>query len=259
MSDNIIKFFSAIILAVVVFINSIGNTIGIGDIIPTAPAEEPTTTVTETFDEAAAAEFLAFLNAETAKIAEEGSYRLERCATYTEPINVGGATDVLNGIISAIDENSNLDTIVGDYFGIGVKKADVPEDYVMEDYMLKATNLRASDLTAFSEENGVYNFTIENATNPKKNGVAAVSNFTNDFVTEEEVAAEIARLTTIITVNDSNVEYTDIKVSVTVEDGKIKEMKYSYDMDAEISLKAVINIRGTGAIRTEASYTNIEY
>lgn len=39
MSDNIIKSFSAIILAFVVFINSIGNFIGIGDIIPTQPEE----------------------------------------------------------------------------------------------------------------------------------------------------------------------------------------------------------------------------
>ena len=46
MSDNIIKSFSAIILAFVVFINTIGNIIGVGDIIPTQPEE--TTTVAET-------------------------------------------------------------------------------------------------------------------------------------------------------------------------------------------------------------------
>lgn len=47
MSDNIIKIFSAIILAFVVFINSIGNFIGVGDIIPTQP-EETTTSTSET-------------------------------------------------------------------------------------------------------------------------------------------------------------------------------------------------------------------
>ncbi len=41
--NSIIKFFSAMILAFVVFINSIGNFFGIGDLIPTQP-EEPTTT-----------------------------------------------------------------------------------------------------------------------------------------------------------------------------------------------------------------------
>ena len=47
MSDNIIKIFSAVILAFVVFINSIGNFIGVGDIIPTQPGET-TTSATET-------------------------------------------------------------------------------------------------------------------------------------------------------------------------------------------------------------------
>lgn len=44
MSNGIIKIISAMILAFVVFINSIGNFIGVGDIIPTEPEE---TTVVE--------------------------------------------------------------------------------------------------------------------------------------------------------------------------------------------------------------------
>ncbi len=262
MSDNIIKIFSAIILAFVVFVNTIGNTIGIGDIIPTQPEETTasTTEKTEEFDEAEAAEFLAFLNAETAKIADEGSYYIERRASYTEPINVGGATDTLNSIISAIDSNSNLDSIVGGYFGIGTKRIEVPDNYISNsDYFLKATNLRVSDLTSFSCEDGAYEFTIKNATNPKKNGVTGFSNFTNDFITEEAAKEEIAEITNIVTITDSNIEYTDIKVSVEVEDGKITEMSYSYDMDVEVTLNALVNIRGTGATRTTATFTNIEY
>lgn len=45
--DSIIKFFSASILAFVVFINSIGNFFGIGDLIPTQPEVPPTTAVIE--------------------------------------------------------------------------------------------------------------------------------------------------------------------------------------------------------------------
>ena len=43
--DSVIKFFSAMILAFVVFINSIGNFFGIGDLIPTQPEVPPTTAV----------------------------------------------------------------------------------------------------------------------------------------------------------------------------------------------------------------------
>lgn len=48
MSDSLIKSLSAIILAFVVFINAIGNFIGVGDIIQTQPSQEPTTVVETT-------------------------------------------------------------------------------------------------------------------------------------------------------------------------------------------------------------------
>lgn len=260
MSDSIIKIFSAIILAVVVLINTIGNTIGIGDIIPTQPEEEPTTVVDTTeFDEEEAAEFLAFLNAETAKIVADGSYKMTRKADYTKPIDVGGAADVINAIITAIDDNWSLEQAVAYFLGVGTETAEYPEDYIREDYQLKATNLRASDLAAFSEEDGVFKFTIKDATNPKKNGVTGFSNFTNDFVTEEEVIEEISRMTNAITVEDSTAEYTNINVEVTVEDGKITNISYSHDLDAEITVKAGIAITGIGSIRTESTYSDIEY
>ncbi len=44
MSNTIIKFISTIILAFTILINGIGNFIGVGDIIPTQPVEEDTTT-----------------------------------------------------------------------------------------------------------------------------------------------------------------------------------------------------------------------
>ena len=45
--DSIIKIFSAAILAFVVFINSIGNFLGIGDLIPTQPDETTTAVIIE--------------------------------------------------------------------------------------------------------------------------------------------------------------------------------------------------------------------
>ncbi len=198
------------------------------------------------------AEFVAFLNAETAKAAK-GKYGYKRVCEYTDPIDVGGATDILNGIISAIDENSNLDTVVGGFLGIGT----ITE--AKDDYALKATTLKESDLTSFSYANGVYTFTLANVNNPKKTGATSLSRFTNDFITHEEVVEGVAEFTTAINVNETNVDYKDIKVQVTVAEGKITNITYSYAFAATLKLKAVVTINGDGAAKLTATYSNIKY
>lgn len=227
----------------------------------TAAVEDTTLAVGETAAPAAdmtKAEFVAFLNAETAKAAK-GSYNYNRNCSYTSPIDVGGATDILNGIISAIDENSSLDTVVGDFLGIGVKKGSMPKDGLKDDYQIKATKLTEADLGNFAANNGVYTFTLADATNPKKTNATPFSKFTNDFITHEEVVDGIAGFTTAITVKDTTVNYKNIKVTVTVTDGKISNIKYSYAFDAVLSLKAVVTINGNGAAVTKAEFSNIKY
>ena len=227
-----------------------------------AAAEETTLAEGETAAPAAdmsKAEFVAFLNAETAKAAK-GSYNYNRDCSYTSPIDVGGATDTLNSIIKGIDENSSLDTVVGDFLGIGVKKGTMPKDDLKDDYRIKATTLTEADLGDFSAKDGVYSFTLANATNPKKTGATPFSRFTNDFITHEEVVDGIAGFTTAIKVNSTTVNYKNIKVQVKVADGKITNIKYSYAFDAVLSLKAlVVNIEGNGAAVTKAEFSNIKY
>ena len=204
------------------------------------------------------AEFVAFLNAETAKAAK-GSYNYNRNCSYTSPIDVGGATDTLNSIIKGIDENSSLDTVVGDFLGIGVKKGTMPKDGLKGDYQIKATKLTEADLGNFKAENGVYTFTLANATNPKKTNATPLSRFTNDFITHEEVVDGIAGFTSAIKVNSTTVNYKNIKVTVKVENGKITNIKYEYAFDAVLSLKAlVVNIEGNGAAVTKAEFSNIK-
>ncbi len=227
----------------------------------TAAVEDTTLAEGETAAPAAdmtKAEFVAFLNAETAKAAK-GSYSYNRDCSYTSPVDVGGATGILNGIISAIDENSSLDTVVGDFLGIGVKKGTMPKDGLKEDYQIKATKLTEADLGNFTAKDGVYTFTLADATNPKKTNATPISKFTNDFITHEEVVEGIAGFTTAITVNDTTVNYKNIKVTVTVEDGKITNIKYSYAFDAVLVLKAGIKITGNGAAVTKAEFSNIKY
>ena len=228
----------------------------------TAAADETTVAAEETTVAADAemtkAEFVAFINAETAKAAK-GSYNYNRDCSYTSPIDVGGATDTLNSIIQGIDENSSLDTVVGDFLGIGVKKGTFPKDDLKDDYQIKAAKLTEADLGNFKAANGVYTFTLANATNPKKTNATPFSRFTNDFITHEEVVDGIAEFTTAITVKDTTVNYKDIKVTVTVADGKITNIKYSYAFDAVLSLKAVVTINGDGAAVTKAEFSNIKY
>ncbi len=227
----------------------------------TTAAGETTTAAGETTvanAEMSKADFVKFLNAETAKAAK-GKYNFNRNCEYTEPIDVGSATSILNGIISAIDENSNLDTVVGGFLGIGTKKGTFPKDDLSDNYKIKATSLKESDLGSFSYANGVYKFTLANATNPKKTGATPLSRFTNDFITHEEVVEGIADFTTAITVNNTNVNYKNIKVEVTVADGKITNIKYSYAFDATLALSAVVKINGSGAAVTNATFSDIKY
>ncbi len=230
-----------------------------------ASEAESTEAVSEEASEAAptgdmtAAEFAAFMNAETAKIAKSGKYTANRVCKYTNPIDVGGATDILNKIIMAIDENSNLDTVVGDFLGIGTKKANIPAEDLDSDYKIKATSLKPEDLGNFAAKDGVYTFTLKNETNPKKTGATPFNRFTNDFITHEEVVDGIAEFTTAIKVNSTTVNYKNIKVEVKVADGKITSIKYSYAFDAKLALKAVVTINGTGAAVTDGTFSNIKY
>ena len=210
------------------------------------------------------AEFVKFLNAETAKIAKSGNYGLLRKCYYTRSIDVGGFTDILNGVIQKVDANADLDSVVAGFIGIGETKGNVPKDSIDPNYKVKASTLTEADLGNFKANNGTYTFTLANAKDPKKTGTTPFSRFTDNFFTEEEVAARIAKeladVGNLITVAGSEVDYTNIKVEVKVADGKITSIKYGYSMDATLILKvAIAKITGTGAGNMETIYSNIKY
>lgn len=207
------------------------------------------------------ADFVKFLNAETAK-AVKGSYSYNRNCSYTKPIDVGSATDALNDLISSLsDGKEDINSVVGGFLGIGVKKGTVPKDDPKSNYKLKATALTEADLGSFSYANGVYSFTIANATNPQKDNKTPISRFSNDFITHQEVVDGVNEAAGgALKVTGTNVNYKNIKVSVKVEGGKIASINYSYAFDAVLNLKlAIINIEGTGAAVTKAEFSNFKY
>ena len=216
-------------------------------------------------DAAAAAEAI---NAATAKAVAAG-YHWTRSAQYTQPIDVGNATGALNKIIQGIDSEATLDSVVGGFLGIGDKEMDIEKggsaaeqiEYHGENYALQATALQAGDLKNLKVDGNTYTFEIENAASPQHDKSTAMSRFTNDFLTQDEISSEIKGFISAASVNSAAIEYSNIKATVVIEDGTLKEFKYSYDGNvAELNIKvAIVSVNGKGAMHVDAAYTGFAY
>ncbi len=216
-------------------------------------------------DAAAAAEAI---NAATAKAVAAG-YHWTRTAEYTEPVDVGNATSALNKIIQGIDSESDLNSVVGGFIGIGDKEMDIAKggnaaeqiDYHGENYALQATSLKAEDLKNLKVDGNTYTFEVENASSPQQDKSTAMSRLTNDILTQDQVSTEIKNFVSAANVNSAAIEYSNIKATVVIEDGNLKEFKYSYDgkvTDLNIKI-AIVSVNGKGAMHVEGAYTNFVY
>ena len=216
-------------------------------------------------DAAAAAEAI---NAATAKAVAAG-YHWTRSAQYTQPVDVGSATSGLNTLIKGIDPEASLDSVVGGFIGIGDKEMDIEKggsaaeqiDYHGENYALQATSLKAEDLKNLKVDGNTYTFEVENATSPQTDKSTAMSRLTNDILTQSMVDSEIKNFISAAKINSATIEYTNIKATVVIEDGNLKEFKYSYDGNvAELNIKvSFISVSGKGAMHVEGAYTNFAY
>lgn len=211
------------------------------------------------------------INEATAAAAAAG-YTWNRTSEFTKDIDVGGstATNAINTVIQAVDSNANINSVVGDFIGIGTKDATIAKGadaateigYHGDSYKLKATSLEAADLQGLTKNGDTYTFTLANADTPKKDGATALNRLTDDIVTQEEVSAEIQeQVGSSITVSSLVGTYSNIKVEVTITDGKLQKLTYSYDAEVtELGLKvAILTVKGTGAMHTEATYSNFVY
>ena len=216
-------------------------------------------------DAAAAAEAI---NAATAKAVAAG-YHWTRSAQYTQPIDVGSATSGLNTLIKGIDSEASLDSVVGGFIGIGDKEMDIEKggsaaeqiDYHGENYALQATSLKAEDLKNLKVDGNTYTFEVENASSPQTDKSTAMSRLTNDILTQDQVSTEIKNFVSAANVNSAAIEYSNIKATVVIEDGTLKEFKYSYDGKVtDLSIKiAIVSVNGKGAMHVEGAYTNFAY
>ena len=216
-------------------------------------------------DAAAAAEAI---NAATAKAVAAG-YHWTRTAEYTEPVDVGNATGALNKIIQGIDSEADLNSVVGGFIGIGDKEMDIAKggsaaeqiEYHGENYALQATALQASDLKNLKVDGNTYTFEVENASSPQTDKSTAMSRLTNDILTQDQVSTEIKNFVSAANVNSAAIEYSNIKATVVIEDGTLKEFKYSYDGNVtDLNIKiAIVSVNGKGAMHVEGAYTNFAY
>ena len=193
--------------------------------------------------------------------AAKKSYKWARVCAYTPDgkIDVGNATGTLNKIIQGIDENSSLDSVVGGFLGIGnnngeVKNGKIPED-MKADYALKAMALTAADVKDASANGNKYVVKLGNFANPQKDGKNAMNRATNDFFIHQEVVDGIAGFTTAIKVNSTDIQYTDVTLTATVDGDNLKTLEITYGFSAKMALKAIVTINGSGKATNKMTYT----
>ena len=210
------------------------------------------------------------INDATAKATSGVGYDWARNCQFTKSVDVGSATNVLNKVIQGVDKNASIDSVVGGFIGIGDNKVSIPKGQEFKDvwayhassYQLKATQLKPEDLQNLTVDGDTYTFTLADADTPKKDNSTSLNRLTDDVVVQDEVASEINNIVgSAVQVTSLVGVYTNIKVEVVITDGQLQKLSYSYDAEVkELGLKvAVVNVKGTGAMHADATYSNFVY
>ena len=214
------------------------------------------------------------VNDATAKV-YKGNYKWERKCYFTSPIDVGNATDTLNGIIQGVDENADLNSVVGGFLGItgtkddpawtaDVKGGKLPAEGRMnnEKYLMKAFALTEGDVKQCKVDGNKYMFQLNACNNPQKDGKNALNHVTNDFITltevQEGVAGALGSAGNLLKVESCDVDFTAIVVTAVIEGGNLKSVTISYSMNVKaLNLKAtLLPITGKGAGDMICTYSN---
>lgn len=243
---------------------------------PTSPEDNKPAAEDAAKSEAEVAELINKVTAEA--VAQKVGYDWKRDCVVKD-INVGNSivTKGIDGVIKAIDSNASIDSVVGGFLGNGNKKETVKKGETLETkvvtkddgttenyyhgncYTLKATSLKAEDIKNLKITGNKYSFDLPDSQNPDRSGNTALSRFTNDIVVRDEVETELQGKTDKITIPALTASYSKIKASVTIKDGKLVEITYSYYGDAALDVKIGITAKGTGNLTTSAVYSNFQY
>lgn len=245
-----------------------------GDENADAPAGDENADAPAGDKELTKADVAKLLNEATAKAAK-GSYKWTRKSWFTKALDVGNATDTLNGIIKRVDKNANLDSVVGGFLAISGKESDpawegqvtngkLPAEGKMKEtkFLLKAFALTEADIKEMKVSGNTYTLQLNACKTPQKDGKNALNRVTNDFITKDEIAKGVSdglgALGNLVTVKGLDVDYTAILVTAVVENNTLKSVKISYSMTVNsLQLQAtLLPITGTGAGKMECTYSN---
>lgn len=206
------------------------------------------------------ADVIKAFNDATAKAAK-GSYHWTRKGEFTKDVAIDPSflTGAVNTIITAVDANANLNSVVGGFIGIADKEADVANGKAPEGmdakYLLKASTITAADVKSATAEGNKYTIKIKDTANPSAD--SAMGRATGDFITIAEVNKSIADFTTAISVKESSqANYKNMVIVATIENGNLTNLTYSYEFEATLDLS--IGAKGTGAAKITATYSNIK-
>lgn len=236
---------------------------GVSD-APASPDAGDSTTTPDA-DLAATADVVKAINDATAN-AVNASYDWTRDARYTKSMNMGGMTDVLNNIIQGVDENANINSVMGGFLGIGSKSGvvnnGVSDGSIEGKYLLKATTLTTTDIKQFRVNGNTYIVQLNDCTNPDAN--SSLAHATNDYITCAEVNSSITAAVGdgMMSINEdqSQLAYKNIILTAVINNGQLTSLEYSYTFDVNLSLKvSIMTTTGTGASETKATYSNFKY
>jgi len=158
-----------------------------------------------------------------------------------------------------------LNSVVGGFLGLN-KPVDAKvtngkgDEGLDEKYMIKAMALTDSDVQGAKVDGNKYMIQIVKTVTPDEN--SALAHATNDYITFAEVNESIAGAVgdaVKVEAGSSSATYSAILFTATVADGKMTKLEYSYNFSANLTIKAGLSAKGTGAAKITGVYSDIKY
>lgn len=205
------------------------------------------------------AELAKLFNEESVKAAK-GTYNWTRTCEFTKDVDVGSATGTLNNIIAGVDENADLNSVVGGFLGVGTASGTEKD---AGKCAIIPMNLTESDIKDVQRDSEQVTLILNDSKNPSNGGNTPFNHVSNDFITKKDVEEKVKESgVDMITVKSLDTNYHSVRVTARLDsNGNPSELTITYKMYATLGLRLsnVSNINGTGEIETKIKYTNIKY
>lgn len=216
--------------------------------------EEPTTEKIYPVLAESKADMVRLINDLTAS-ASQGSYTLTRVC-YAEDEFVASDMEKLDEIIQNINPDATFNSAINGYLGVGTTTVTVenggPTTDIKEEYLLKATSLTVDDVRTWRQHE---NKIIVNLVNSRSS--VAFEHVTNDFITVNTINEFMSEYTTEYTMNGAMMGYGPLSLEVTIDDGKLTNLKINHSVYADVEFSPYNRMEGTYI--TETTYSDIVY